>query len=190
MHYFQKVFEILKEASSLGEERTPEGVILIGKTPHIAPRAWLHYIFPPIDDAEINLLEQEIGRIFPESLREFLELSNGINVFSDSLAIFGHRTTFDRSSTVIEPYSIVSMNLYERPPNLPKNMLLVGSYSCGDGAFLYMDPRSGAVMRSARNDATPTHRWTSFDTMLVDEVSRLAERFDARGRPLVAGRSP
>lgn len=189
MHYFQKVFQILKQASSLGEERTPEGVTLIGKTPHIGPRAWLHYIFPPIDDGEINLLEYEIGRVFPESLREFLELSNGINVFSDSLAIFGHRTTFDRSSAIIEPYSIVSMNLYERPPNLSKDMLLVGSYSSGDGAFLYMDPRSGAVMRSARNDATPTEQWSSFGAMLVDEVCRLFELFDERGRRLVGSTS-
>jgi hypothetical protein len=181
MHYFQQVFEILKQASSMGEEHTDAGVTLLGKVRHVGPDAWLHILFPPLESSEINLLEEEIGKSFPDAIREFLELSNGLNAFSDSLAIFGRRGSFNRTLPTIEPYSITSMNLYERPPNLANRMLLVGSYSLGNGSFLYIDPKSGAVYRCSRSDATPSQRWDDFGEMLYAEVSRLSRLFDDRG---------
>jgi len=181
MHYLQKVFDILKQASSMGEEHTDAGVTLLGKVRHIGPDAWFHILFPPLESSEINLLEEEIGRSFPDSVREFLELSNGLSVFSDSLAIFGRRGRFDRIFGTIEPYSIVSANLYERPSNLANRMLLVGSYSFGNGSFLYVDPKSGVMYRCSKSDATPTNRWDNFGQMLYAEVLRLSRLFDNKG---------
>jgi SMI1 / KNR4 family (SUKH-1) len=182
MHYFQEVFNILKKASIFGNQKVSGGAILFGRVAHIGPEAWLHTVYSPLDSLDIDLLEKEIGLEVPESFREFLELSNGINVFSDSLSIDGWRPSFNRSSDERQPYSIVTPNLYERPPGLQKEMLLVGGYSYGNGYCLYIDPRSEFVFQCSRSDARPLKRWESFGEMLVSEVRRLDELFDGRGR--------
>lgn len=182
MHYFQEVFRLLKKASVLGEKTESNGVTLIGRTEHIGPDAWLHALFPPLDASDVNLLEEEIGVSFPDSFREFLELTNGLNLFSDSMAIFGRRTSFDRTAGEREPYSIISMNLSERPEGLFADVLLVGSYSYGNGFLLYVDPRSERVFQCLRSEPTPTNEWENFGQMLLTEVRRFDRLFDDRGR--------
>lgn len=181
MHYFEEVFRLLKKASVLGERIEDNGVTLIGRAKDVGPEAWLHTLFPPLDTSDVNLLEEEIGVSFPETFREFLELSNGLNVFSDSLAIFGRRTSYDRNVGEREPYDIVSMNRYERPKRLRADVLLIGSYSYGNGFLLYIDPGSQRIYRCQRSDGEPTNKWQSFGQMLLAEVNRFDQLFDEDG---------
>jgi hypothetical protein len=182
MHYLQEVFGILKRASVLGERKTRSGATLLGAAPHIGSDAWLHTVFPPLDENDVDLLESEIGIKIPDAFLEFLELTNGLKVFSDSLAILGRRESFDRTSDDREPYSIVSINLYERMSNLPPNALLIGCYSFGSGFSLYLQAQSQNVFRCKRSDARPLKQWTSFGEMLLAEVRRLDGLFDSRGK--------
>jgi hypothetical protein len=129
----------------------------------------------------VNLLEDEIGVSFRESFREFLELTNGLNVFSDSLAIFGRRTSYDRTTGEREPYNIVSINLYDRPKGLRADVLLIGSYSSGNGFLLYIDPRSRRIYQCRRSEGKPIKEWENFGQMLLGEVNRLDRLFDDRG---------
>jgi len=181
MHYFDNVFRLLKKASVLGEKIENNGVTLLGRANHVGSDAWLHTLFPPLDSSDVNLLEEEIGRTFPESFREFLELTNGLNVFSDSLAIFGRRTSYDRNAGEREPYDIVSMNRYDRPTRLRDDVLLIGSYSYGKGFLLYIDPRSERIYRCHRSDGEPIKKWENFGEMLLAEVNRFDQLFDERG---------
>jgi len=81
MHYFDNVFRLLKKASVLGEKIENNGVTLLGRANTWLRRMVYTRLFPPLDSSDVNLLEEEIGRTFPESFREFLELTNGLNVF-------------------------------------------------------------------------------------------------------------
>jgi hypothetical protein len=66
----------------LGEEFARNGTMLIGRAPHIARLAWLHSIYPVLNDQEIAVLENEVKTRIPPPYREFLTTSsNGLGLF-------------------------------------------------------------------------------------------------------------
>jgi len=181
MHYFQEVFQILKKAKSFGEDTARSGATLFGKVPHIGSEAWFHTLYLPLSEREIDELEGEMNVEFPESYREFLELTNGIRVFSNSLSIFGRRDSFSRSVEDRQPYSVVSEN-YNRPVGMPKKAVLIGFYPFRNGFYLYIECNSGKVIRCRKKEAKPLVVWDSFGQMLLSEVRRLEGFFDDIGR--------
>ena len=183
MHYFQQVFTILKKASALGELKTAYGTTLLGQVPHVAPNAWLHQLYQPLTSSEVAILESDVAIPFPEAFREFLELSNGVKVFSSGLSIYGFRDSFERSSGEgWRPFSIVSPNLHSRPAGLPKDDLIIGSITEKESFYLCMNSKRETVFRCRREDAIPLETWASFGEMLLWEVRRLDALFDTLGR--------
>ncbi len=175
MHYFQQVFSILKKASAFGELKTAYGTTLLGRAPHLAPNAWLHQLYQPLTSSEVADLESEVAIPFPESFKEFLELSNGIKVFSNGLAVYGLRASFERGSGESwRPFSIISPNLHSRPAGLSRDDLIIGSVSEADSFYLCINRKTEVVFRCRmREDATPLETWPSFGEMLLREVRRL-----------------
>ncbi len=175
----------MERAGNLGYRTLPDGTQLFGRVPHVAPQAWLHALFPPISDREIDQIEGEMGAYVPDVFRDFLNLANGFRIFSGSLSIYGQRSNYERTiDSVWQPFCIVTPNTIERLPDAADWHFFIGGYSCDNGYHLYMDRRDGKVYLCSRKSVKPLHRWNSFPELVVEESSRLARLFDESGREI------
>ena len=80
MNYMEEVRGEIFRYKHLGEEIIPEtGALLIGRAPHVAELAWLHSLFPVLNNEEIGKLEEVVKTEIPEPYKEFLmNCSNGL----------------------------------------------------------------------------------------------------------------
>ncbi len=183
MHYVEEVKKELFKFKHLGEEITPNGALLIGRAPHVAPLAWQHSIYPTLSDPDVSKLERKLNMPIPGSYRWFLQNgSNGLDVFVAEFYLYGLRKDLGRSIEASrQPYSPDISNIDERPKNAKKSYFFIGGYKW-DGSKLYIDTDSNQVHFSDRWDATSLFRWNSFEEMLLSEIKRLVKLFDENGK--------
>src|SRR4051812_47432573 len=95
MSYFEEVKKEILRYKDLGEEKAENGALLVGRAPHIARLAWLHSIFPTLDERDIVALENELQTDIPGTYKQFLKnCSNGLTLFVDEFNLYGqHRRT-------------------------------------------------------------------------------------------------
>jgi len=181
---FKILVGYLNKFKSCGYEQSDNGAILIGRAPHIAPKAWLNVLFPPLDEKEIKILEEKIKIIIPESFRQFLLFSNGASFFSTTLNIYGSRQNFKRSyKNVWQPFDIVVPNTIERIHDAKDNYLFIGSYDW-DGSLLYINNETKKVYRCTKDSVRALNEWGSLLEMLDSEISRLIATHNDQGMPL------
>jgi hypothetical protein len=180
---WDRVLKILERWTHLGEERASTGARLIGHVPHVAPMAYLHSIYPGLDESQIDELEALCQRPIPPPYRALLRITNGANLFSDKLRINGLRTSYARDADASRlPYAMEAANTWERPKGSPQDAVFFGGYSF-DGSRLSMLPEDDRVFYTPRRTYEPILRtWPSLDEMLESEVERLAALFDGQGR--------
>lgn len=182
MQYFEEVKKELYKFENLGIEKSEKGTILIGRAPHIAPKAWLHSIYPVLSEQDIITLENELNTKIPEDYKWFLlNFSNGLGVFVAKFYLYGLRKELGRTIEASrQPYSPVIANVNERPENAKDSHFFIGGYSW-DGSKLYIDKETNAVHFCARWDATSLYQWDCFEEMIVSELKRITKLFDANG---------
>lgn len=189
MNNYYEILGLLKKFDYLGEKTLGDGTHLIGKAPHIAPLAWLHTIYPPLSEEEISILEGQINNKIPKSYKDFLLLTNGLNVFNTTFSLYGLRKNYNRTTEDIwQPFDIILPNTIEKPDHATHNTFIIGSYDW-DGSYLYMNTESERVFMCDREDITPLYEWESFREMLEKEVKRLVGLFDKQGRELLPDHS-
>lgn len=189
MNSYKSTLQILKDYNYLGQKVLEDGTLLIGKAKHIAPMAWLHSVYSPLSKEEITLLQYKLDNIIPESYKNFLLVSNGLNVFNTTLSLYGLRKNYNRNTNDIwQPFDIIVPNTLEKPKNSSKNIFIIGSYDW-DGSYVYIDRKNEKVYLCDRDDATPLYEWDRFDKMLEKEVIRLSKLFDKHGREIHADQS-
>jgi len=187
MSAFETVLQIIDQARSFGFRQLPNGAKLYGQVPHVAPEGWLHQVYAPLSDQEMLSLEEKLGQAMPSDLRQFFHLANGVGLFSDSLSIYGKRTSYARSGDEAwQPFCIVTANTLDRPVHAKPGQLIVGSYQ-DDGSLILVDVKDGTAFRTKSMSKKLLNHWTDFWTMLGDEACRMARLFDAQGHKLVAG---
>ena len=115
----------------------PNGTRLIGHVPQIAPLAYLHSVFQPLQPEQLVQVEAAIERRLNQSLIDLYIKANGVQIFSGSLNINGLICSLDRSinSTLSQPFDISTANSFERPQDAENDMIFFGSYK-QDGAKL------------------------------------------------------
>jgi len=181
MDYFDIVIEKINKFGQFGIKELSNGTFLVGKAPHVAPSAWLHAVFAPLSDNQIEELQDKLGILLPDDFRYFLKRANGISIFSTSLSIYGHRDNYERNlGSVWQPFDIITPNKYERPKDATKDFFFIGGYDW-DGSMLYIDLRTSKVYRCSNETSTPLNEWENLGKMLVEEVDRLIELFDSKG---------
>jgi hypothetical protein len=183
MNYFEEVKKELFKYKYLGEETVSDtGALLIGHAPHIAPQAWLHKIYPVLNDDDIAIVESNLNTRIPSDYKYFLQHnSNGLNIFVATFALNGHRKQLGRSIAASrQPFGLDIPNVDERPDNAKDSYFFIGSYSW-DGSKLYIDKETGKVHYCDRWDAASLYKWNSFEEMLVSEVKRICDLFDEKG---------
>jgi hypothetical protein len=187
MQYSGK-FEVLNELyrfKSLGQHTTEGGAVLIGRAPHIAPLAWLHSLYPPLSLADIADLEGKLKMPVPHEYKQFLQLSNGLNVFNTTLSLFGLRRNYIRDvENVWQPFDIITPNTIEKPGNASNNVFIFGTYDW-DGSYLYIDCEKGNTVHLCTNDdITSLYKWPNLEAVLKSEIKRLLTMFDGQGKEL------
>ncbi len=184
----------------LGHKETPSGAILIGHCPHVAPEAWLHIRFAPLNldgmqTLRGKLTESGLSCEIPKGYQTFLSLSNGLSLFSGSLALYGLRTSWERTGEDCRhPFDLAShanehLHSFQRSDTIPDaDRFFIGAYR-SDGSAVYIERPSGAVRHVRRGTDSVSHSWDSFDAFLRTEIERLSMHFDDTGTRIDTSRS-
>lgn len=177
---FDSIEAKLFEFKHLGFEEDTHKTKLIGHLPKIAPYAWLHQIFSPLGHSDIKKMEEELSINLPPTLKPFFSFANGLNIFSNSLSIYGMRRPIKRSELAFEPFEIKTPNLFERPRDAKSEYFFIGGYNW-DGSLLFINTEDGKVYRCLRNSAKKLNQWDDLFSMLSSEIDRLKTHFDQNG---------
>lgn len=180
---WEELILMLDKYSALGERVMPNGARLIGHVPHVAPLAYLHTIYPPLNLEELCQVEKTIGRKIGNSLADFYKITNGVKLFSGELTIDGLRTDNSRSieSSLSQPFDIGTVNVDERPAFAEDDMIFIGGYK-DDGSLLYMRYGGNDVFRCSQTSKAPLNHWTSIVDLLLSESKRFVDLFDESGK--------
>ncbi len=118
---------IVNTYSSYGLDFLDNGTVLVANAVYVAPFAYLHEIYAPLNNSEIDLLEKELGVNFPEELRNAYLEFNGVSLFINTIYIYGLRNGYQRSiEDSRQPYDIININTVERISGADKNILFFG----------------------------------------------------------------
>ena len=178
----QDVLQTLRDSRVPGRRTLPNGTELIGRVPHVAPQAWFHKIYGPLSEEGTAKIERILKKTLPTILKRFFTLANGLNMYSDELAIYGLRSDYSRTGdAAIQPYHIQDRDVLERPRDAAPALIFIGGYSA-DGSLVYIDCGTQRVFRCTRESSKPLNEWPHFVDFLTQEVERLSGLFDADGR--------
>lgn len=175
---------ILEKYKALGMEYVPQtGATLIGRASHIGSEAWLNAIYDPITESDVEEMEKSMGRVVPVQYKDFLlNCSNGLNIVSTTLCLFGYRKMIGRDIVASrQPFDLVTLNRYksERPQNATSDLFFFGGYDW-DGSQVYLT-NDGKVHFCTREDSTSLKEWNSIDDFITSEINRIYTIFDDRG---------
>jgi len=172
----------LKPYEKYGSIIQKNGTKLIGKAPHIAPMAWLHSIFQGLDINDLQIIASELNTVIPKDYADFLTFSNGLDLFTGTLSLFGRRTSYDRVAEINarQPFSLITTNAYEKPSNSNENYFYIGSYNW-DGSLIFIDILNSKVHRCDRDNAQILNSWANFNEFLKIEICRLKSLYNENG---------
>jgi hypothetical protein len=182
MNFFNNIVKKIEYFNGKERKVLPDGTVLIGHAPHIAPHAWIHGIYPVLNDIEISDIESMVKNKIPTSYRNFLlHSSNGLSLFLDTLSLYGLRKKIGRDvENAWQPYSIITPNTIERIGDAKSNHFFIGGYNW-DGSLLYIDTKTEKVHRCSNESVSPLNTWDNFEEMITSEVSRIILLFDEDG---------
>lgn len=91
----------------------PAGGRFIRKLPDDRSLGYLHKLFPPVNNFQLEELEAALGRQLPKAYQEFLLWSDGACFFDNSIYLFGFSENLSRS---LEPehQSAISIRMENR----------------------------------------------------------------------------
>ena len=172
----------LKPYEQYGTITQENGTKLIGRAPHIAPMAWLHSIFKGLEINDVKITASELNTEIPNDYAEFLTFSNGLDLFTGTLSLFGRRTSYDRVAEINarQPFAIGTTNLYEKPSNSDENYFFIGYYNW-DGSLVFINKLNNKVHRCDRDDAEILNSWIDLTDFLKTEIVRLKSLHNQNG---------
>jgi hypothetical protein len=178
--------DILFNHEHLGMKKFPDGSIAIGHVPHVAELAYFHRLFWPLAEPEIEALQDELEYEFPQSLRNFYQLHNGLKSFSDDLVLDGQRRDWKRSdaeAAVQQPYSIQTANTDFWPERAPPDSLVIGSIG-PDRSPITINKNGQVFIWPTQESPEPSKTYPDIFELIRAEAERLALTFDENGRPI------
>lgn len=185
----ESIINSMEAYSNLGVINLPSGGRLIGRQESKGPSAYIHSIFPGLNEDELKKMEYEAGRSIPKSLMEMYKEANGFKYFFDTLTVYGLRNGAGRSIEASrQPYSIALPNVEERPSDAPTDAFFFGNYDW-DGSLLYMKMDDPKVFFCTRESSSPLMHWSSLEEMIYLEATRIRKLYDDKGQEIDASMS-
>ena len=171
----------------LGESLSTSGTIRIAHVPHVAPKAWLHRLYPGCPVAEIDDAERRMRRPVPLAWRHTLEDHNGLHLFVAGLFLYGVLAggLVTRSSEDPQPFSLEGPNCESRPRGgvLAPDDFVIGGASVGTARrYLLCEDNSFAIV--TKDGSRLLSRWESLGELLMSEYEATRRMYDREGRYL------
>jgi hypothetical protein len=117
----------------------------------------------------------------PAVYADWLRLTNGLELFVTTLALYGVSRDRRRETQNRQPFDLSIRNVDERPGDAGDECFFIGTYDW-DGSMLYLRGDDERVYRGTRASVDPLNEWDSLESMLLSEFDRLSEHFDEQGR--------
>ena len=186
---WEGVLTILSRWNAPNDQSLPNGTRLIRHVPHVGSLAYLHVVYGPLVENQIDDVEGQIGRKLPAALRRFYMLANGCSLFSGALNFYGLRFDYDRSLSYLsrQPISMEYPNVLERPRNADQRDVFFASYKW-DGTQVLVKEDGSVTACSRFNAQTTLFQWPSIEQMMISEVTRIAHLFDRNGQKIEEGK--
>lgn len=167
----KKILEPLLVSSNSGDSVNEMGTQLVGHSPDIAPRAYRHVIYKPLDNAGLKELYERINVSLPIQLTEFLSNANGMLLFNGAIRVFGFVPLKRTAENTIHNYppDIIAPNVSSRIKGLAPCELVVGWYK-SDGSYVFIQEDGGVARFDALGDGKIMKSWSSFDSWLTSEI--------------------
>jgi hypothetical protein len=177
---------ILFQHKHLGVKKFADSSTAIAHVPHVAELAYFHRVYWPLKEIEIEALQDDLEYDFPQSLKSFFRIHNGLGAFSDELNIDGQRRDWKRSdieAALQQPYSIQSANEDFWPENAPDDSLVVGSIG-PERSPITIDKVGKIFIWPTQESLNPSLSYSDIFELLRVEAERLVLLFDENGRPI------
>lgn len=185
---FNDVLFVVERWASRGERILANGARLICPTPQVAPKAYLHVLYAPLSSESIRELDAEFEMRFPKSFQELLRRSNGLDLFSGFLSIWGVRKSWARTGDEgWQPYDIVYHNrgLGAPQPNGSQPVVNFGSSADGENWCFFEQLENGyRVGETPRHEFAPIRYWPNFETWIREQLAELEVLFDEEGKQI------
>lgn len=173
------IVDHINQYKYLGHKRVGNNSYLVGQAPHIGPEAWLHIVYAPLCQEEINSL---FSSNIPKNIEyiEFLKHMNGLTLFNGVLTFYGLRNNYSRvGDNIYQPFNIITANTIERNLNIDSESLVFGSYR-QDGSKLLIS-KEGHIARFKRENGLILNQWNNFEDFILTEVPRVFSLFNSDG---------
>lgn len=176
---FLEIQSLIMKFKHLGYEKTTYAK-LYGRAPHIAPLAWTHSVFNPLNDDEITLLKEKIPSM-PLFYEKFLKFYNGFSLFGSTLSFYGLRRYNNRDyDSVWQPYDLIDLNTFDKPNDSRVSNFFFGAYSW-DGSYIYYDTEDYKIKRCTSDSIKPINIWDDFEIFILSELERIEKLFSEFG---------
>jgi hypothetical protein len=169
------LYEVIKQWERFRKRELADGTIQVGHAKAIGTDAWMHTLFAPLSQEDLQDLEIQLECNFDESLRSFYSVHNGLKLFGSYFSIYGIPSSFSRTGDYLfQPFDFITHNL-DRPDNYPISTYVVGSVLTEDVVFnLLVDvsqgENSGKIYLFNRQEEQYICEWINiFDA--VNEIS-------------------
>lgn len=151
--------------------------------PWIGPGAYLHTVFKPANEAQLEQASQEL--CISPWWKDFLRVQNGANLFLNSLYIFGvvHPSMLRvRTVEARIPFDIEEQNREASLSSLG-NWLQIGAYGYS-GTRILLDRTTNMVQAEHPTGKCSPMRWAHPESWIRSELKRLSLLFSQDGRLL------
>lgn len=183
----QKILRVLLHWSNSGDMINQMGTRLIGHVPQIAPKAYMHVVYAPLSDVQLQELTGRLKTSLPSQFTELLSCANGSSLFLGKLRVLGYVPQKRSADTSVYNYpsSILIPNVSARLQGLSERAVVVGWYKA-DGSHVSIESDGTAVRFGPSG---PIQTWPDFDSWLLSEVlslgrAELIKPSDALKQPL------
>jgi hypothetical protein len=179
---YREIIELhINRHRHLGSKTTPSGAILVGHVPHVAPEAWLHELFPGLDNDRIERLESLLGTGIPDEYRAFLHELNGVHLYSSNIWLGGDRTSYTRTGEdVWHPFSLTDCN-GDSPQSAKSSRFFIGGIA-SDGQRMYLGTKDGSVHLCSQRSTKSKRRWPNIVDMLSTRMEELSHLYNESGK--------
>tara|TARA_R110002060_G_scaffold75685_1_gene85508 strand:+ start:914 stop:1513 length:600 start_codon:yes stop_codon:yes gene_type:complete len=178
----QCFIEFLKEKLPVSlQVITENGSILLKNVPNIAPSAYLHSLYAPLNSKDLSELEAAISYSLPEELKQLYQTVNGIDLFCGTLYLYGLRKDNARTvlATVQQPFDISLPNNTSFGYHINK-AVYIGAYKY-DGSVIGYEIDTGKIFRQSKSDKKILNRWNDLNEFIYSEFDRLSTLVDENG---------
>lgn len=213
MNFIKDFFKKEEDRCQIIVNTYSNGIKYIIKNDPLVARS-LHSYFNPLTDEQIQKLEDDVNHVqkaiyvFPKWYKEFLKTTNGLNIFMNSISLFGEQTPivnnekYGKTEALLErknsewlaPYNLRYTNSVKFSEEAQNRWLVIGSYKY-DGTQIAWDFKKEKIIAMYSLPATTSLKklkkmqecdyesmiiceWENFESFFVTETERLSKIFE------------